>query len=122
MNNDPAAKTQQIVKSKADEIIDIYPQQTFIPNCQYTFPVGKYRVLSWNMVGTICLREEFQFTSVDVEFTNKQAFRNLQFNDDYGASMAALSYSGLMLASKAEECDLDNYEEDDIDDMDIDDP
>lgn len=76
------------------------------------------------MVGTIVLREEFQFTSVDVDFTNKQFHRNLVFNDDFGACMAALNYSGLMLASKAEESNLDDYEDDeaddDIDGMDID--
>jgi hypothetical protein len=33
--------------------------------------------------------------------------------------MAVLSYSGMMLASKGQESDLDNYEEDD-DEMDID--
>lgn len=71
------------------------------------------------MVGTICLREEAQFTSVDVDFTNKQMHRNLMFNNDYGAQMAALNYSGLLLASKAVDVDLDNYEEDDMDDDDM---
>ena len=107
------------IKSKADEIIDVYPQHTFIPNCQYDFPVGKYRVLSWNMVGTVCLREEFQFTSIDVDFTNKNFHRNLVLNDDYRACMAAMNYSGMILASKAQESDLDKYE-DDEDDMEID--
>lgn len=45
--------------SKVDDIIDMYPQQTFISNCQYDYPVNKYRVLAWNLVGTVCLREEF---------------------------------------------------------------
>ena len=26
-------KVVKIIKSKADEIIDVYPQSTFIPNC-----------------------------------------------------------------------------------------
>lgn len=34
--------------------------------------------------------------------------------------MAALNYSGMLLASKGKESDLDNYEEDDEDDMEID--
>ena len=40
------------------------------------------------MVGVICLREEFQFTSIDVDFTNKNFHRNLVINDDYGVTMA----------------------------------
>lgn len=44
------------VKSKVDRMIDMYPQPSFLPNCQFDNPVGKLRVLSWNMVGTIWLR------------------------------------------------------------------
>ena len=58
-------------------------------------------MLAWNMVGTIWLRQELQYTSVDVEFSNKNFHRNLMFNDDYGAELAALNYSGLVLASRA---------------------
>ena len=61
-----------LVKSKADEIIDVYPQGAFMSNCQPDFTVGgKYRVLAWNMIGTVCLREELAYTSVDVDFTDK---------------------------------------------------
>lgn len=41
-------------------------------------------------------------------------------NDDYNSCMAAVNYSGLIIASKAIETDLDQYEEEDDDDMDID--
>ena len=102
------------VKSKVDRMIDMYPQPAFLSNCQFDNPVGKLKVLSWNMVGTIWLRQELQYTSVDVEFTNKNFHRNLMFNDDYGAEMAAINYSGLILASRADKVDLDEYEEDDI--------
>jgi hypothetical protein len=47
----------QLVKSKADEIIDMYPQEAFMTNCVPDFVTGgKYKVLAWNMVGTVCLR------------------------------------------------------------------
>ena len=55
------------------------------------------------MVGTVWLREEFQFTSIDVEFFNKNFHRNLVINDDYGVTMAAMNYSGMVIASKGEE-------------------
>jgi len=60
------------MQSRADEIIDLYPQQTFVPNCHFNEEIGgKYRVLNWNMVGTVSLRKEFAFTSIDVDFMNK---------------------------------------------------
>lgn len=65
--------------------------------------MNKYRVLAWNTVGTMALREEANFTSVDVEFANKNFNRNITINDDFGACMGALSYSGMMLASRGEE-------------------
>lgn len=48
----------QQVQSKADEIIDIYPQRTMIPNCYYDFPINKFRILGWNLVGQVLKREE----------------------------------------------------------------
>jgi len=68
------------------------------------------------MVGTIALRQEFSFTAIDVEFTNKQLYRNIVINDDFGATMATLNFSGMLLASKGQESDLDAYEEDDDED------
>ena len=49
----------------------------------------------------VSLRQEFQFTSIDVEFMNKNFHRNLALNDDFGISMAVLNYGGLLMASKA---------------------
>ena len=69
------------------------------------------------MVGIVSLREEFQFTAIDVEFMNKNFHRNLTLNDDFGISMAALNYAGLLMASKAQQQDMDDYEEDLDDEM-----
>ena len=118
----------QMVKSKADEIIDVYPQDNFIPNCQPDFSVGgKYKVLSWNMVGTVVLREELAYTSIDVDFTNKQLNRNIVINDDFGIIMASIGHSGMILASKgAENQEIEEEMEDfirpDDEDIDMDDP
>jgi hypothetical protein len=54
------------------------------------------------MVGIVALREEVVYTSVDVEFSDKNFHRNLVINDDFGVSLAALNYTGLFLASKAQ--------------------
>ena len=68
------------------------------------------------MVGIVSLRQEFQYTSIDVEFANKNFHRNLALNDDFGISLATLNYTGLMMANKAVHTDLDDYEEDIADD------
>ena len=65
------------------------------------------------MVGIVTLREEVVYTSVDVEFSDKNFHRNLSINDDFGISLAALNYTGLFLARKAQHLDQDDYEEDD---------
>ena len=116
-----------LVKSKADEIIDVYPQSSFISNCHPDFIVGgKYRILAWNMVGTVCLREELSYTAIDVDFTDKHTYRNIIVNDDYGAVLATLGHSGMLIASKGTE-NVENEELDDFirpdgeDDIDMDD-
>jgi hypothetical protein len=48
---------------------------------------------------------------------NKNFHRNLTLNDDFGFSMAVLNYGGLIMASKAQQQDLDDYEEDLDDEM-----
>jgi chromosome transmission fidelity protein 4 len=86
----------------------------FMSNCQPDFTVGgKYRVLAWNMVGTVCLREELAYTSVDVDFTDKQLHRNIVINDDYGAVISVLNHSGMILASKG----VENPDEEEMDDF-----
>jgi hypothetical protein len=75
--------------------------------------VGDVTFLHWSLMGTIALRQTQQFTSIDVEFSDKNFHRNLCINDDFGSSMAMMNYNGLVLANKAEVQDLDAYEEDD---------
>ena len=42
---------------------------------------------------------------------NKQFHRNLGITDEFGATMATLNYSGMLLANPALEQDEDAYEE-----------
>lgn len=94
-------------------------------NCHADFTVGgKYKVLAWNMVGTVCLREELSYTAVDVDFTDKHNHRNVVINDDYGAVMVSISNAGMLLASKGEggeEDDMDDFIRPDDEDIDMED-
>ena len=76
-------------------------------NCVYDFVAGKHRILSWNTIGVVGLRAEFQYTVVDIDFANKNFHRNLVLPDVYGVNMAALNYNGVLLASQAEAKDED---------------
>ena len=68
--------------------------------------------MAWNIVGIVSVREDFQFTSIDVDFMNKQFHRNIVMNDDFGICMAAINYSGMVLASRAQVQNEDDYEDD----------
>lgn len=89
-------------------------QDPFISNCKFDYLAGKHKVIAWNMVGFVGVRPEFQYTVIDVDFANKNFHRNLALNDDFGISMAAINYTGVLMASAGEDPDGldDEYEED----------
>jgi hypothetical protein len=81
---------------------------------------GKYKVLAWNMVGTVCIRQELNYIALDVDFTDKQAHRNIIINDDYGAIMVALGHAGMLIASKgADDEEMDDFIRPDDEDIDM---
>lgn len=108
-----------VIKANNDQLqdyIDIAPQETFMSNSRFNQQndiVGDTTFLHWSQIGTVSLRHTKQYTSIDVEFSDKNFHRNICINDDFGSSMATMNYTGLALASKAETVDLDAYEEDD---------
>ncbi len=116
----PGVQPIRMPKHQVDGIIDVMPQETFNPNCNPTEWVGsKNAILAWNQTATVALRKETNYTSIDIEFMDRNFHRNLYLNDDYGVSMAAISHSGVILASKAEQQEEDQYEDDDLEeDMD----
>ena len=91
-------------------------QMAFLSNCVFDFQAGKHRILSWNTIGVVGVRSEFQYTVIDVDFANKNFHRNLVLNDTFGVTMAAMNYNGVLLASQAEEKNEDQYEDDIADD------
>lgn len=105
----PVAK-QQVIQNNSD----INPQDPFLSNCMFgQTTLNDIVYLHWSTVGTISLRKQLQYTSVDVHFADVNFHRNLQFNDDFKICMASMNYNGLLAASKAQAQDLDAYEEDD---------
>jgi len=79
--------------------IGLDTQTTFQSNCVFDFMAGKHRILSWNTIGVVGIRPEFQYTVIDVDFANKNFHRNLALNDVFGVCMAALNYNGVLMAS-----------------------
>ena len=71
----------------------------FLSNCVYDFLARMHRILSWNTVGVVDIRNEFQYTVIDVEFMNRNFHRNLNINDDFNVTMASMNYNGVLLAS-----------------------
>jgi len=70
------------------------------PNCEYDELVGNmHRVLAWNMLASVAVRQQFDYSVIDVDFSNKSFHRNIVINDDHDYQMAAVSYSGVILAS-----------------------
>lgn len=70
------------------------------------------------MIATVFLREELSFSTIDVSFMNTSFHHNLVLSNDYNATMAVVGYSGLLTASKGQDkVNLDEYEDDDQDEM-----
>ena len=72
------------------------------------------------MVGTCSLRNELHYSTVDIEFTNRNFHKNLSINDDFGVCMAAMNYSGVIMASQVDENNEEEYENDLEDDDEVD--
>ena len=95
-----------------DEYFGIEHQTAFLSNCHVSEDSEQHMsILAWNMVGIVSLRKEVNFTSIDVEFADKSMHQQFSLNDDFGTTMANLSYGGLLLASKGQKVDVDEYEE-----------
>jgi len=52
------------------------------------------------------------YTSIDIEFSDRNFHRNLRINDDFNSCMAIMNYTGLVTASKRIQINEDEYEDD----------
>jgi len=97
--------------TRLDHVVDSFPQERFQVNeTQFS---NNARFLCWNNVGSIALMTQRGSSGIFIDFTNKTFHRNLSLPDYHGFSMGAMSYSGAILASRAEELDINKYQEDD---------
>ena len=49
-----------------------------------------------------------------MEFSNRTFHRNITVRDEYGLSMAQISTSGVVLASKGQATEEEDYEDDEV--------
>jgi len=96
--------------SKQYDILD-FPPQPILYSSSTTLNKNR-RFLCWNLVGTIALRNEIDYSAIDIDFTNKSFHSGILLKDIYGISMATMNEKGIVLASRAEEVREDEYEDD----------
>lgn len=94
----------------ADTLIQTLPQ-TAMPANGYYEPEGRIRMILWNSVGSVSIREDQSICAIDVDVANSTKLSAISIKDDIGVSMAALSYKGVLLASRGKEENLDEYED-----------
>ena len=97
-------------------LIGARPQIPIMPGRALEPEDPSYKLLCWNFIGSVAIREEMGLNCIEIEFADKTFHKNLITDDDIKAEMATLSHNGALIASRGEEVDLDQYE-DDTDDM-----
>jgi WD40 repeat protein len=96
--------------SRADEIIDAYPQNVLHPSSTSSFFDGR-RLLSWNLLGAISLRNEGERMAIDIEFDDKTYHPTIVLTDFAGISMGTMNHRGAVMASRFKEQNDNEYED-----------
>lgn len=99
-------------ESNADLLIGARPQAPMMSGNVLEPESNEYRILSWNTIGSVSVREEMGMKCVEIEFADKTFHKNLITEDDINTEIATLGYNGAFLASRGEAIDLDQYEDD----------
>lgn len=102
-------RKEMMVESRADKIIDAIPQSSFVCNSTQ-FEENNFRFLCFNMIGSVILRNEGEIKTIECMFSDISNKRKLVFSLAENISIAALNNCGLVLASKPEEQNIDEYE------------
>lgn len=100
------------IQSDMDQLIGARPQISMMPGSVNDPEDPSYKLLCWNSVGSIAIRDEMTVKCVDIDFANRTFHKNLIVHDDINTKIATLGYNGAFLASEAKEEDLDQYEDD----------
>jgi hypothetical protein len=93
-------------------LIGAKPQAPLMPGAVIDPEDSSYRYLCWNPIGTVAIREEMGLNCVEVQFADETFHKNLLVEDDIKTEMATLGHNGVLLASRGEEVDFDQYEDD----------
>ena len=94
-----------------DLLIGARPQPALMPSSCLDPIDQTYKMLWWNSVGSVAVCDQDNYKWIKVEFADKSFYKNLILDNDIDAELADLSLDGILMASKAEEVDLDEYED-----------
>ena len=100
-------KKEQLI----DELVSTRPQPPLMPSSCLDPLDYNYKMLCWNSVGSVAINNQHNYRWIEVDFADKSFHQNLILEDDIHAELADLSRDGVLLASKAEEINLDEYED-----------
>ena len=103
---------QEKGQSDADLLIGAKPQAPMMPGTALDPEDPSYKMLCWNHVGSVALRDEMEMKCIEVDFADKNFHKNLITDDDINAEIATINTIGALIASRGEEVDLDQYEDD----------
>lgn len=105
-------KQTEYIESLADKIIECLPQEPFVSSSTPAKNVnGHY--LCWNLIGAVSVREQGEYKSIDITFADVTNKKKSTFLDIQGFCLAALNNCGVLLATKVEEENMDEYEKED---------
>lgn len=102
----------QEYNNSMNEFIGARPQISIMPGNVTEEDQIEFRFLCWNPVGSVASRGEMDSKYIEVEFADKTFHKTIITEDEIKTEMATLSHNGAFLASKGEELDLDQYEDD----------
>jgi hypothetical protein len=88
------------------------PQKGFISGSTTLTNSTGSRFLCWNLIGSLAIREESDFSAIEVEFSNPTNKKKLVIVDNNNISMGILNNCGCVFARKSEEDNMDEYEKD----------
>jgi hypothetical protein len=74
-------------QTEADLLIGSKPQPPMMPNNILEPNDPSYRILCWNSIGSIALREEMNMNCVEIDFADKNFHKNLITDDDIKAEL-----------------------------------
>lgn len=113
MKQEPLDK-ERVAKQRKflDTYFSSFPQPMTVFGA--TYDQGKRNYLVWNMFGSVVSRVEGNISIIDIEYSVSDLSKKLVPNTN-NFSMAAINYTGVLLASTGAIRDEDKYEDEEVD-------